>query len=152
MKWLLFALAASLAVTVHAQTATKPAAAKPAPKAALKSPQKPTAQEDSDGVKAVEQIFACVAKGLPEGWRRAWVVVTEVSGDDKERTFEGKYHYSLDAAGGTPLALVPCNAREVAERVYALNDFLEFEKRQWKIATLIFTSDGKFELKYDYSK
>ena len=152
MKWLLFAIAVSLAAGVHAQTATKAAPAKPAPKTAAKAPQKPAAQEDSDGVKAVEHIFACVAKGLPEGWRRAWVVVTELTGDDKERTFEGKFHYSLDAAGGNPLALVPCDAREVAERIYALNDFLEYEKRQWKIATLIFTRDGKFELKYDYSK
>lgn len=47
---------------------------------------------------------------------------------------------------------VPCNAREVAERVYALNDFLEPERRRWKAATLVFTGDGKFELKYDYGK
>ena len=28
----------------------------------------------------------------------------------------------------------------------------EPEKRKWKVATLIFTSDGKFEIKYDYTK
>ena len=144
-------LVASLAAGVHAQTLNNPAAAKPAPKPAAKSPQRPTTQ-DNPGVKAVEKIFACVAEGLPEGWRRAWVIVTELSGDEKERTFEGKFHYSLDAAGANPAALVPCNAREVAERVHALNDFLEPEKRQWKVATLNFTSDGKFEIKYDYVK
>lgn len=151
-RFLAAVLVASLAAGVHAQTVTKPAAAKPAPKAAAKPTQKPAAQDDTAGVQAIEKIFACVAAGLPQGWRRASVIVTELSGDDKERTFEGKFHYSLEAAGANPVALVPCNAREVAERVYALNDFLEYEKRQWKTATLIFTSDGKFEIKYDYVK
>jgi len=103
-------------------------------------------------VKDVETIFACVAQGLPQGWQRAWVVVTELTADGKERSFEGKFHYSLDPGGANPVALVPCNAREVAERVYALNEYLEYEKRQWKAATLVFTSDGKFELKYDYTR
>ena len=152
MKWLLLALAASVAAGVHAQTETKPAPAKPASKSAAKSAQKPAAQEDSDGVKAVEKIFACVAEGLPKEWRRAWVIVSELSGDDKERSFEGKFFYSLDAAGAKPVALVPCNARETAQGVYKLNDFLDYEKRGWKVATLVFTSDGKFEIKYDYAK
>ncbi len=149
-----FVCCAALAATVgfaHAQT-LKPATGITAPKPAVKAQKKPVAEQDNPGVKAVEKIFACVAEGLPEGWRRAWVIVTELSGDDKERTFEGKFHYSLDGAGANPVALVPCNAREVAERVHALNDFLEYEKRQWKTATLIFTSDGKFEIKYDYAK
>jgi len=47
---------------------------------------------------------------------------------------------------------MPCDARDVAQRVYKLNDFLEPEKRLWKVATLTFTSDGKFEIKYDYLK
>ena len=48
--------------------------------------------------------------------------------------------------------LAPCDAKEVAQDVYKLNDFLEYDKRQWKVATLIFTNDGKFEIKYDYTK
>jgi hypothetical protein len=40
----------------------------------------------------------------------------------------------------------------VAQNVYKLNDFLEPDKRQWKVATLTFTSEGKFEIKYDYAK
>ena len=115
--------------------------------------KKPAAdEEDNPGVKAVEKIFVCLAKGLPKEWRRAWVVVTELSGDDRERNFEGKFFYSLDDAGAKPVALVPCNAREVAQGVYALNDYLEVEKRRWKVATLVFTTDGKFEIKYDYTK
>ena len=140
------------------QGAGKPQSAKPKP--AGVQPQKPaagaqqgaSAEVDSAGVKAIEAIFACVAQGLPEGWRRAWVIVSELSGGDKERTFEGRFFVSLEAKGEKRWDFVPCNAREVAERVYGLNDFLELEKRQWKVATLLFTHDGKFELKYDYTK
>ena len=145
-------LAAGLALGAHAQEGIKTPAAQTKPKAAAKAQKKPAVEQDSPGVKEAEKIFACVETGLPEGWRRASVVVTELSGDDKERTFEGKFQYSLDAAGTNPVSLVPCDAREVAQRVYALNDFLEPEKRQWKVATLTFTSDGKFEIKYDYVK
>ena len=141
--------AAAVSLGGHAAEGLKPPAAKPAEKAAEK---KPAAEEDNPGVKAVERIFGCVAEGLPKEWRRAWIVVTELSGDDKERSFEGKFFYSLDPGGQKPVALVPCNAREVAQGVYGLNDFLEYEKRGWKVATLVFTSDGKFELKYDYTK
>lgn len=144
--------ASAFALSAYAQAGLKPPTSAIKPKAAAKAPQKPAAEEDNPGVQAVERIFACVAEGLPNDWRRAWIVVTELSSGDRERNFEGKFHYSLDPEGANPLALVPCNARQVAEGVYALNDFLEHEKRQWKVATLVFTSDGKFELKYDYAK
>lgn len=122
------------------------------PKPASKAQKKPgETEEDNPGVQAVEKIFKCVAAGLPKEWRRAWVVVTELTGGDKERSYEGKFHYSLDPEGTKPVPLVPCNPREVAQGVYALNEFLEHEKRAWKVATLTFTSDGKFEIKYDYA-
>jgi len=122
------------------------------PKPAAEAPKKPAAEEGNAGEKAVEKIFACVASGLPKEWQRAWVVVTQIAADDKERKFEGKFEYSLDASGKDPKPLAPCNAREVAQSVYQLNDFLEYDKRNWKVATLIFSSDGKFEIKYDYAK
>ena len=157
MKSVLLSLVASLALAFAPGASAQlkndqPAGTGLKPKPAAAAPQKPAAEEANAGDKAVEQIFNCVAAGLPKEWRRAWVVVTELGGDDKERRFEGKFEYSLDAAGKDPKALAPCNAREVAENVYKLNDFLEPDKRKWKVATLIFTSDGKFEIKYDYTK
>ena len=149
---LLAVLAAGLALGAQAQQGLKLPATQSQQKPATKTQKKPAAEKDSPGVKAVEKIFACLATGLPKGWRRASVVVTELTGGDKERTFEGKFQYSLDAAGANPVDLVPCDARDVAQRVYKLNDFLEPEKRLWKVATLTFTSDGKFEIKYDYLK
>jgi hypothetical protein len=149
VRTFVFLFACAFALSAGAQgTGLKP----PATSTPSKPAAKAAAEEDNPGVKAVEKIFGCVADGLPKEWRRAWVVVTELSGDDKERNFEGKFFYSLDDAGAKPVALVPCNAREVAQGVYKLNDYLEFEKRNWKVATLVFTTDGKFEIKYDYTK
>lgn len=164
--------AAVIAATICTTTSwaqDKPAASQPPakaatspPKASVKPPakkaEKPAAASsrsaatsESDGERALQEIFACVAQGLPEGWQRAWVIVTELSGDGKERTFEGRFQVSMDAAGDKRWNFVPCNTRDVAERVYRLNDFLEPEKRGWKAATLQFMRDGKFELKYDYT-
>ena len=145
--------ACAFALTASAQTKTEqPAGTGLKPKPAAAAQKKPAAEEENAGVKAVEKIFGCVAEGLPKEWRRAWVVVTELQQGDKERKFEGQFFYSLDDAGKQPVVLKPCDAREVAEGVYKLNDFLEYDKRQWKTATLIFMSDGKFEIKYDYVK
>jgi hypothetical protein len=153
LRSLVAAFACAFALAASAQTTTgKPAGTGLKPKPAAGAQKKPEAEEGNAGVKAVEKIFGCVADGLPKEWRRAWVVVTELQQGDKERKFEGQFFYSLDDAGVKPVVLKPCDAREVAEGVYRLNDFLEYEKRQWKTATLIFTSDGKFEIKYDYAK
>jgi len=146
-------LACAIAFAANAQLKNDtPAGTGLKPKPAADAPKKPAAEEENAGEKAVEKIFVCIADGLPKEWRRAWVVVTELEGGDKERKFEGKFLYSLDAAGANPQPLKPCDAREVAQSVYRLNDFLEHDKRQWKVATLMFTSDGKFEIKYDYTK
>ena len=126
----------------------KPSAAKPSAPAQSGM----TAEEASAGVAAMEEIFACVSQGLPQGWERAWVTVTELSGDSKERTFEGRFQVSLEASGDKRWDFVPCNSRQVAESVYRLNDFLAPEKRGWKVATLLFLRGGKFELKYDYTR
>ena len=156
---LLRSLAASLACAIAFAANAQLKNDKPAgtgtglkPKPAAEAPKKPAPEEENAGEKAVEKIFICIADGLPKEWRRAWVIVTELEGGDKERKFEGKFLYSLDASGTNPQQLKPCDAKEVAQGVYQLNNFLEYDKRQWKVATLIFTSEGKFEIKYDYTK
>jgi hypothetical protein len=108
-------------------------------------------EESNAGVESVEQIFACLAAGLPTGWRSATVEVIEIASSGAERQFEAKYSYTRTLES-KPLPLEPCDATGPAKSVHALNDFLEPEKRQWKRAKLTFNSDGKFELKYDYSE
>jgi hypothetical protein len=153
IRTFIVACACAFALAANAQVKTdKPAGTGLKPKPAADAPKKPAPEEANEGEKAVEKIFGCIAAGLPKEWRRAWVIVTELEGGSKERKLEGKFLYSLDAAGTNPQPLAPCDAKEVAQDVYKLNDFLEYDKRQWKVATLTFTSDGKFEIKYDYTK
>ena len=169
---LLALLAGCFAAGVIAQTDVAPPKKKSQSKRAAKKQEQPaeqnkpaeekkdagatapgkSADDDNAGAEAVQKIFVCLSAGLPQEWRRAWVVVTEVESDGKERTFEGKFFYSLDPEGAKPLELKTCGAEEVGKRVYGLNAFLEFDKRNWKVATLVFSSEGKFELKYDYPK
>lgn len=148
-RWMLVLLCAAFAATAQAQL--KPPAEKK-PKPAAKQQKPPTTVDDEANVKAVQKIFECVADGLPKDWRQARVVITEVTAGEKERSFEGKFEYSTEADGSKPVPLKPCDAREVAQGVYGLNEYLSPEKRRWKVATLTFTSEGKFEIKYDYVK
>lgn len=99
----------------------------------------------------MEKIFACLAVGLPKGWRSATVEVIEIASTGNERQFEARYTCT-DASDATPRQFQPCDATSPAKSVHGLNEFLEPEKRQWKRAILTFSSDGKFELKYDYTE
>ncbi len=102
--------------------------------------------------KAVQEIFDCLAAGLPKAWQRAWVVVTEIADIGKSRRFESQSFYaeSSTAMAGKPLNT--CSAETVAKGVIALSAELPAEQRQWKEARITFTSDGKFNLHYDYGK
>lgn len=140
-----------------------PAVAKPAPLTPPPAPERrevaaiapapvaiPIAKPDA---KLIENIFACLSPGLPQDWKKAWVVVTDlVNAASKERKLEAKFYFATSPADVTGEELVPCDAKEIAQRVYGLNALLPAERRDWKQATLVITSDGDFELKYDYPK
>ena len=101
----------------------------------------------------VQEIFNCMATGLPKDWKRTWVVVTELSNERGTRQFEAAFFYSssADDVAGEPLR--PCNKEKVAKDIYSFNKSLPtYEQRQWKQATLVFKRDGSFDLKYDYDK
>lgn len=130
-----------LGTGLGAKRTPKPAAAatKPAPEA------KPQTMDD-----VVQDIANCVLAGLPAGWKLAQVEVIEVGRGAKQREFEAKYSYSgSDGKGAT---FTPCDLREPARNVYKLNEALAPDKRNWTKATLMLSSEGKFELQYDYPK
>ena len=103
--------------------------------------------------KVVQEIFNCIAAGLPADWKRTWVVVTELGQEGGTRQFEAVFFYASTADDLVGRPLQPCDKQKVAQDVYSLNQFLpSYEKRQWKQATLTFKSDGSFDLKYDYDK
>jgi hypothetical protein len=126
--------------------ATKPAPQPAAPAAAAAA----TEPEGSSAERVVQEIANCILAGAPQGWRTAGIEVNELDNDGKQRQFEARYFYT--AADGKPQELKPCDAREPAMNVYRLNSALAPDKRDWVKATLSFTSEGKFELKYDYPK
>lgn len=135
IKRILFAiLAAAQAAAVHAQSA------KPLPEDALQT-------------KIVQEIFDCAAVGLEPAWKIAWINVLEVSRseDGKSRNFEANMRYTTkdDDTEGEPLQT--CDNLKIVKLVGDLNEFLKPEERMWSIAQLIFHSDGKFEVKYEYA-
>ncbi len=131
-----------------AQAQLKPPKEKP--QAAAKAKAKPAAAKVD--TKIIEQIFACLQPGLPQDWKKAWVVVTELASDGTTRKFEAQFFYATAMADDKGEPLKPCDAEAVAKDVYRLNDSLKPEQRQWKAARLVITSEGDFELKYDYAK
>lgn len=149
MSWrlLLAACSLSLAFAATAQTGLKVPKAKPRAEAPAAS------ADEAERSKIIERVFECLATGLPKDWWRAWVEIVErgeVSWN--ERNLEGRFFYLTDAERTKPQDLKPCDAKEIAELTYSLNQFLDLDKRRWKLARLAFNRDGSFELKYDYGQ
>ena len=101
----------------------------------------------------IENIFACLAPGLPQDWKKTWVVVTSMeAAAGKEPRYEAKFFYANSFGDDEGDEFIPCNAQEVARRITGLNDALAPDRRGWKTARLVIDNEGEFELKYDYAK
>ncbi len=149
MSWrlLLAAFSLSLAFGATAQTGLKVPKAKPRAEAPA------TSADEAERSKIIERTFECLAAGLPKDWWRAWVEITEQGESSwNERSLEGRFFYLTDSERTRPQDLKPCDAKEIAELTYSLNQFLDLDKRRWKVARLAFNRDGSFELKYDYGQ
>lgn len=97
--------------------------------------------------KLVEQIFSCLAPGLPQDWKRTWVVVTSA-----ETTVATKFYFTASYRDEDAEEFVPCNVQEITRRITGLSDSLAPAQRRWKSARLAINSEGEYELVYDYSK
>lgn len=95
----------------------------------------------------MEQIFSCLAPGLPQDWKRTWVVVTSA-----ENAVTTKFYATTSLRSDEGEEYVPCNAQEITRRILGLSDALPPEQRRWKSARLAIDSEGAYELKYDYEK
>lgn len=96
--------------------------------------------------KLVEQIFACLAPGLPADWKKTWVVVSA------EAAATAKFYVTTSFRDEDAEEFVPCNVPEVARRIASLSDALPPGERRWKSARLIIDNEGAFALNYDYAK
>jgi len=127
---------------------------KPAPVAAPVPPASPVVAAVAPApaalpkldAKAVEQIFSCLAPGLPQDWKRTWVTITA------DPAVAAKFYFTTSFREEDAEEFVPCNAQEITRRIVNLNGGLSAEQRRWKSARLMIDSEGEFELKYDYAK
>jgi len=154
LRLLVSAIALAVAFGAAAQTGLKVPKAGAKPPAASAKPKPPAATDDeAERSKIVERIFECLAAGLPKDWWRAWVEIVEKGETSwNERSLEGRFFYLTDAERTKPQDLKSCDAKEIAELTSSLNQFLDPDKRRWKIVTLEFNRDGSFQLKYDYGQ
>ena len=98
----------------------------------------------------IESIFNCLAPGLPQDWRRAWIEITD-QGGGKEKDSKFRVSNIRDPKDeGEPL--VPCNAQALTGSIVGLNDRLPPDRRAWTRALLLIDSDGEYELTYEYAK
>jgi len=153
LRLLVSGISLAVAFGAAAQTGLKVPKAAAKPPAASAKAKPPATDDEAERSKAIERVFECLAAGLPKDWWRAWVEIAEREETAwNERSFESRYFYLTDAERNKPLDLKPCDAKEVAELTFSLNQFLDPDKRRWKIATLEFNRDGSFQLKYDYGQ
>jgi hypothetical protein len=125
-----------------------PPAAKPVPErrevaAAAPAPAGPPRLD----AKMVEQIFTCLAPGLPSEWKRTWVVVSNAAG-----ATTAKFFYSITLRDEDAEELVPCNAQEITRRIASLTPALPQDRQNWTSARLLIDNEGAFALKYDYAR
>jgi hypothetical protein len=142
-----FFLGALLAFPVQAQTPQKPAAgAAPAQEPA------PTPGQEPDP-KIIEGIMACLGEGLPEGWKKAWFVISEVGRDTDgaRRQYEGTFFYATDPEDRKGRPFKPCGANRIVDGVLALNNYLQPSQRRWSGVTMTFLVDGRYEAAYDFT-
>lgn len=97
--------------------------------------------------KLVEQIFSCLAPGLPQDWKRTWVVVTSA-----EAAVAAKFFFTASYRDEDAEEFVPCNVQEITRRITGLSESLTPAQRRWKSARLAIDSEGVYELVYDYAK
>ncbi len=95
--------------------------------------------------RTVEQIFSCLAPGLPQDWKKTWVMIT-----GSEASPTAKFLVTTSYRDEDAEEFAPCNAQEITRRIAALSSGLTPEQRRWTSARLAIDSEGEYELKYDY--
>jgi hypothetical protein len=118
-----------------------------APIVAIARPAAPAGPPKLDE-KMVEQIFSCLAPGLPQDWKRTWVVVTSAA----PAAPAAKFYFTSSYRDEDAEEFVPCNVQEITRRITGLNESLPPGQRNWKSARLAISSEGDYELKYDFAK
>lgn len=144
-----------LAFAAHAQEAKKsePATDKPAAAAQEPAAKPAPGPGQTPDPQILESIVACLAKGLTQDWKKAWFVVKEIDRNEAEgaRQFQADFFFATNLKDSRGKRLQTCGPETIIEGVANLNDYLTPEQQRWTSATFTFLSDGKYDVKYDYT-
>jgi hypothetical protein len=144
-----------LAFAAHAQEAKKsePAADKPAAAAQEPAAKPAPGPGQTPDPQIIENIMACLAAGLTQDWKKAWFVIKEIDRNVAEgaRQFQGDFFYATNIKDTRGRRLRTCGPEKIIQGVSELNDYLTTEQQRWTSATFTFLSDGKYDVKYDYT-
>ena len=142
-----FLIGSLFALAAQAQNPQKPAVGA-AP--ATETPSPAPGQEPDPRI--IEDIVSCLAEGLPEGWKKTWFVIEEISREagGATRQYEVKFFYATDPNDRTGKRLNPCGTNRIIDGVIALNDYLQPSQRRWTGVTMTFMIDGSYDAAYDY--
>ena len=57
----------------------------------------------------------CIAEGLPEGWKKTWFVIEEISREatGATRQYEAKFFYATDPNDRVGKRMQPCGANRI---------------------------------------
>ena len=96
----------------------------------------------------ITEIFRCMAKGLPEDWASAHMIVElERPGDS---TGKVRYLVFRKDAADKPDAFTPCDTDAPPQALIGLRALEPAERRGWTTARLVLERDGNFRLNYDF--
>lgn len=118
--------------------------------ACLLAPLAAGAQDAGEAqTRLLQEIFKCLAAGLPPDWREAEMFVTlKHPGDD---TGEARFTMIRRLSGGQVELFKPCSDRQPARTLTVeLRKTQSADKRGWTSARLSIQRDGKFDLTFDY--
>ena len=144
-----------LAFAAHAQDAKKsdPATDKPAAAAQEPAAKPAPGPGQAPDPQILESIMTCLAPGLSQDWKKAWFVVKEIDRNEAEsaRQFQADFFFSTSLKDSRGKRLQTCGPEKIIESVSSLNDYLTTEQQRWTSAVFTFLSDGKYDVKYDYT-
>ena len=67
------------------------------------------------------------------------------------RQFEADFFFATSIKDTRGKRLQTCGPEKIIESVSNLNDYLTTEQQRWTSAVFTFLSDGKYDVKYDYT-
>ena len=98
---------------------------------------------------AAQEIAKCMVQNAPTDWRKLFMIIElpEPNAPAGRVRYMATRDFSPD-----PAAYTPCDPQLPAKLLMDAREAQPAERRGWTGARLIISSDGRFDLNYDYPK